>query len=244
MNKTREIIYILAIVVMGLIGAYMWNNNNNVNERFDRYEQTITALNDSIHKEFEDGKLVWSKQSPEIDINDLVNSAYFKTLSKEQQAYYNELTKIKGLIVSSQAELQRQGFILETLETNPGRMIGDSILFAKGTELTFAEADTSKNLQWKSSIKLDESIVFTFDYDYRFNIQTTYERQKDKSILVKYKIDDPDLKINSMQNYIIPTDQPKSKFGKWFQKNKKPIFMTAGGLIFVGGGITGYSLAK
>jgi hypothetical protein len=244
MSKTREIIYILAIVVMGLLGAYMWNNNNNLNERFDRYEQTITALNDSIHKGFEDGKTVWSKQAPEIDINDLVNSAYFKTLSAEQQAYYNELSKIKGLIASSQAELQRQGSILETLETNPGRMVGDSILFAKGTELAFAEADTSKNLQWKSTIKLDSSIVFAFDYDYKFNIQTTYERQKDKSILVKYKIDDPDLKLNSMQNYIIPTEQAKTKFGRWFQKNKKPILMTAGGLIFVGGGVVGYGLAK
>lgn len=243
MKNKKDIIYI-GIIIFLLIGTvFMFNKLSNISDKFDRYETTISALNDSVHVALEGKNTIYYQKSPEIDIKDLVNSEYFKTLSADQQAYYNELSKIKGLISSSKAELEKQGELIALLMDHSGTLKNDSISFKAGTVLAFKELDTTKKLQWNSSITLDDEVKFKFNYDYKFNIQTTYERQKDKSIVVKYKIDDPDLKVNKMYNYTIPVET-KNGFQKWFDKNKKPIAIIGGSVLFVGGGIAGYTLAK
>ena len=242
----KDILYVFIIIFIVLINYYNLTKINNMNNKFNLYENTIKALNDSIHITVKNGITEYSKLTPEIDLTELTNTEYFKTLSKKQQEYYLELSKIKGLIASTNAELSKQGEVLDKInqKQNPGKIDNDSIKFKLGTVLNFNEKDTSKNLQWNSSILLDKNIDFKFNYNYNVKIITNYERQKDKSIVVKYKIDDPELKVNNLQNFIIPVDEKKTKFGKWFDKNKRPIYTTIGGLIFIGGSYVGYNLAK
>ncbi len=244
-NK-RDFLYIIVIIFIMLINYYNTTKLNTMNDKFDKYEQTITALNDSIHVTVKNGIAEYSKLTPEIDLDQMVKSEYFKTLSINQQKYYNELSKVKGLLAASTASLEKQGELLASIteNQNPGIVLDDSIEFKLGTVLSFNEKDTTKHLQWNSNITLDKQIDFKFDYTYKVDIATTYERQKDKSIIVKYKINDPELKVNNMFNYIIPTEQPKSKAGKWFKKNKKTLTTITMGAFFLTGGYIGYTLAQ
>jgi len=240
-KKNLTLVIIFIILLFGLIFTY--NKYSNLNKKMNIYENTILALNDSIHT-IKDGKnTIYYQQAPEINIKDLINSEYFKTLSKEQQLYYNELSKIKGLISSSKAELEKQGNIIEILLNHSGTLKNDTISFKKGKVLSFKESDTTKKLQWKSDITLNDTIKFNLTYDYKFDIQTTYERQSDKSILVKYKTNDQDLKINKMYNFIIPVET-KTPLNTWLDKNKKPLYFIGGGLLFVSGSYIGYKIAK
>lgn len=234
-TKTNLILISIAILFL-LSNIFTCNKMKNMNNKFDNYEKTIYALNDSITKTVKDGVVVYSKLTPEININDLTNSEYFKTLAKEQQEYFNELKKIKGLISSTKAELEKHGQMLDEInkKNNPGIVNNDSISFKLGTELTFNENDTTKHMQWHAKILLDTNIKFNLDYKYKFDIQTTFERNKDKTITVNYKINDPDLQVKEMYNFIIPTEQ-KTKFQTFMDKNKKPIKIAVGSLIFIGG---------
>jgi len=244
--QKKDILYVFVILALLMMNYYSMNKINSMSEKFDTYENTISALNDSVTLTVKNGINNWSQKAPEIDINDLLDSEFYKTLSADQQAYYKELSKIKGLLSSTQAELSKQGELLAQIKEgqNPGVVSNDSISFKLGTKLPFAETDTTKKLQWDALVTLDKNIDFKFNYKYDVKIQTTYVRQKDKSILVNYKIDDPELKVNNMQNYIIPFDEPKSKFGKWFNKNKKTFNIIGGSVLFLGGGYLGYTLAK
>lgn len=240
----RDIIYILIILILFIGGVLMFNKINNINKKFDLYENTINALNDSITKTIDDKFITYSQKSPEIDIKNLTNSEFFKTLSKEQQEFYNELKNIKGLISSTNAELYKQGYMIDNIlaKDNGGIINDNKITFDKGKILSFNEKDTTKYLQYNAEVKLDSVIDFKLNYDYKFNIQTNFERQKDKSILVKYKIDDPELSVTKMHNFIIPSEH-KTPFAKWFNKNRKTINIIGGAVLVTGGGIAGYGLA-
>lgn len=246
--EKRDLVYIVIILILLFFGYLGYNQLNNMNQKFDNYENTIAALNDSITVNMENGFITYSKKSPEIYLDELLKSEYFKTLSEDQQEYYKELSKIKKLLAASKAELEKQGELLAeiNMNNNPGNidLATDSISFKLGTELAFKEQDTTKHLQWNSKITLDTNIKFNFDYKYKFDVLTTFERQKDKSILVKYKVDDPELKINDMQNFIIPPEQKHSKIGRWYDKNKKVINIISGSVLFLGGGYLGYTIAQ
>ena len=73
----------------------MFNKINNINKKFDLYENTINALNDSITKTIDDKFITYSQKSPEIDIKDLTNSELIKTISEKQQEFDNELKNMK-----------------------------------------------------------------------------------------------------------------------------------------------------
>jgi len=242
----KDIFYgIIIILILILGGTYFINKVNNMSNKFDNYERTIAAMNDSIHVTIKNGITEYSKKSPEIYLDEFIKSEAFKSLTSDQQKYYNELTKIKGLITATNAELQKQGTDLAGLKgANPGQIKGDSISFKLGSTMPFAQTDTSKALKWSGLLTLDKNPSFKLDYNYKFNILTTFERNKDKSIVVKYKINDPELKINDMMNYNIPAEQKRTKFGRWLEKNKAPIQGTIAGLIFTSGGYIGYKLAK
>ena len=232
------------IIFLMLIGLGMlWDSNQRNIKKFENYENTIKALNDSISIKFDSVNNTFSKLSPEIDLNTLLNSETFKSLSEEQKSFYRELKSIKGLISATSVQLNKQDSILQTLTSNPGAINNDSISFKLGEELNFKEEDSLKKLQWDAKIKLDTNIDFSLNYNYDLNILTTYERQKDKSIIVNYKIDDPELNMDEMHNFIIPTEQ-KSNFQKWLDKNKTTIKIVGGTVLFTGGAYVGYQIAK
>ena len=240
------LIMIIVIIILLFINFISFNKINQLSGQFNRYENTIAALNDSIKVSVDGAITTYSKKAPEIYLNELINSEYFKSLSREQQEYYKELNKIKGLIAATNAQLRKQGEILgEILEgQNPGIISNDSISFVLGTELKFKETDTTKKLQWDAKVLLDRNLKFKMNYTYDVNIQTSFERQKDKSIVVTYKIDDPELQVTEMMNYIIPPEQRRTKFGQWIDKNKNWIRPVGGVLIFGAGAATGIILTK
>lgn len=247
--QKRDLFYILIILILLLFGLFTANRLNNVGQKYENLENTISAMNDTVNViNNKDGSTTYQQQSPEIYLKEFLKSEYFQTLSQEQQDYYNELNDIKRLISATKAELQKQGEVLAEInaEANPGDidLASDSISFKLGEELTFAETDTTKHLQWNATVGLNETIDFKLKYDYQFDVMTTFERQKDKSILVKYNIDDPELSVNQMQNFIIPPEQKNSAFGRWYTKNKRVINIVGGVVLFGTGGYVGYSLAK
>lgn len=236
---------IIIILILFLGGVFYFNKISKLTDKFDNYERTIAAMNDSIHVTIKNGITEYSKKSPEIYLDEFIKSEAFKSLTADQQKYYSELTKIKGLITATNAELQKQGTDLAGLKgANPGQIKGDSISFKLGSTMAFAQTDTTKALKWSGLLTMDKNPSFKLDYNYKFNILTTFERNKDKSIVVKYKINDPELKINDMMNYNIPAEQKRTKFGRWVERNKPSIYGTAAGIIFVAGGYSGYKLAK
>jgi len=216
-------------------------------DHFNKYEQAISALSDSVHLSIENGKNVWSQKTPEIDLNTLLNSEYFKTLAADQQTFYKELRGVKGLLTTAQAELQKQGQILAVLSTDTlGRLVGngDSIQFMKGQELSWSESDTNKRFQWSAKTILTTKPEFQFNYDYKFKIGTTFERQKDKSVIIKYTLDDPDLKVNKIYSYTVPREEKRTRLGRFIDKNKRQILWIGAGAIFTAGSWTGYQIAK
>lgn len=242
----NDVIYIIVIVILLLSTILMYNKISNMSKRFDDYENTIGALNDTIRKTIHDGFVVYDKKTPEIDLKELMNSEYFKTLSKEQKEFYKELKGIKGLISSTKAQLNKQGSLIDELLASNTSAIIDSnrITFVRGDSLKFKEKDTTKALQYTASVKLDSIIDFKMNYDYNVNIQTNFERQKDKSILVKYKIDDPELTVSEMYNFTIPAPTPKNGFDRWYQNNRRTINIIGGAILVGAGGFVGYSIAK
>ena len=236
----------MLILTFGTI--FYVNNNINKNDKYNNYEKTIAALNDTITHTKIKGYDLYSKPAPAMNINDLVNSEYFKTLSANQQQFYNELTKVKGLLSSTQAQLEKQGELLGSINVtkNDGSVDddGDSISFKRNTNLSFAETDSTKKLQWKATVNIDKQTTFKLDYDYNFDIQTNFVYQKNKSVVVTYKLNDPDLKVNKMMNFTIPENKPKTKFGQWVQRNKVTLGSIGAGLLFTGGTYVGYGIGS
>lgn len=247
-KKYGIIIGIILFLLMFLGNVFLINKVINQSKTFENYESAISAINDGVSHSIAKGLDVYSQKAPEIALNTLVNSEYFKTLSAEQQKYYNDLKGIKGLIAATKVELEKQGHILDSI--NQGTIEKDStgkefIKFALNDSLKFKESDLSKKFQWASKITLGKPVTFAFDYRYTPTIATTFVRQPDKSIVVNYSIDDPDLKANKIQNFIIPVEEDKrGPLQKWINKNKGPIITIGGIVVFTGGAYVGYSLAK
>jgi hypothetical protein len=239
MKMDKKYVSYLVIIFLIFINVVLFNRITNMDKKFDNYESTIRALNDSIHVTVKNGFTNYTQMTPEINLKDLLNSEFYNTLSDDQKKFYKDLKEIKNLISATNAQMSKQGKLIDSLLKNPGVIENDSIRFKLGTVLEFNEKDTTKKLQWKSNILLDKQIKFNFDYDYNFNVLTTYERRKDKSIVVNYKIDDPELKITKMNNFIIPVEQ-KSKLGQFMDKNKKIIQISGGLVVFGAGAYIGY----
>jgi len=239
----KDFIYIGIIILLCLFGFMYINKIHNLKNEFKMYENTISALNDSITKTVNDNFVTYSKQSVQMDLSSLTNSEYFKTLNKQQQNYYKELNKIKGLLSSTQAELEMIREFSQTQNT-PSTIKNDSITFKQGQVINFSNESDSSNLKYNAKITLDKPVKFDLKYKYNLNIQTSYIRQKDKSILVKYKFDDPNITVNDMNNFIIPPNTPTTKIGRWYKKNKKVIQLTSGAVIFGAGVYTGVKLSN
>lgn len=246
-NKKIRIIILIAILIFILsifTNFFLVNKINNMDNKFNQYENAITALNDSLTVKIDGQTAIWSKLTPEINLDDLVNSEYFKSLSKEQQEYYNELQKVKGLIASTKAELSKHGTLLKDLnQSQYSELSKDSIKFRRGHEIAFNETDTTKKLQWDATVKLDSITNIKFNYKYDVDIQTDFIRNKDKSISVQYKINDPELIMNKNYSFIIPTEQ-KTKWQNFWYNNGKWLKPVGGVLIFSAGGYVGYQIAK
>lgn len=207
-----------------------------MNKNLNQYELSISALNDSLISRIENNNIIYSKKVPEINIKDLINSEYFKTLEENQKQYYKELSKINGLIMSNQIELRKLSAITDESNISSNVILyDDSIKFLRGHEITFKEKDTSNKFQWNSKITIDSISKFDFDYTYDLKINTNFIRNKDKSIKVEYTLDDKNILMNKSYSFIIPMEN-KNKFQNFMNKNGKWIYPSIGGIL-IGSGI-------
>ncbi len=245
-NKYIHVINLVLILLLFCSTLFLWNKYKDQVAKNANYESSIAAISATMTTTVNHGVETVAKPTPEIDLNQLTQSAYFKTLSANQQNFYNSLSEVKGLISATRSDLEKHGQILATLlaSQSGGVIKNDTICYKNGSILKFNETDTSKKMQWHATVRLDTTNTFSMLYDYKVNIQTNFERQKDNTILVKYNINDPDLKINQMQNFIIPQLQAKTAIGRWVQKNEKTLRIIGSAALFVGGVYIGAKFIK
>lgn len=209
----RYLKYIIAglIILLLLFTNYCsYNLYRNGQEKFNTYETTIKALNDTIT--YKDGK--YSKQTVQIDLNTLLESEYFKQLDKQNQLYFNELKKIKGLIASSSVTIIKKDSIINN---NADTTFKGHIVFE----------DTTKIFKYKANISLNP-YKLDLSYSYAPTLVSTLKKEKDGSMRIYVSFDDPYLKVSKIQSFIVPIEQT-SKFNKWIIKNKIPIGLSIGG---------------
>lgn len=246
--EKKDIFYIIVIVSILIFGISIYFNKlSNMNNKFDQYEGTIKALNDSIKVSVKNGITEYSKLSPSMDPKDFINSEAFKTLSEQNKQYYKEILNIKGLLAASQIELIKQGNDLARLKgINPGIVRGDSITYKKGDTLNFAQQDTTKKLKWDGKLVFKDSPEFLLNYIYKVNIGTTFtklSKGENKGLFeIKYKIDDPELKTNNIQSFVIP--DTRTNFQKWVSKNKVPLIVSGALASFAAGTYIGVKISK
>lgn len=233
MNLKKYIIP--AILLLSLIlNAWLFNTNQNQHEQSEIDKRNNTALLSQLDSTIEKGIKKYYRLTPEGNIKDILNSEVFEHLSKQDQEFYTTLKKQKDVIASSQAIIALQAaFIKEYTLTHQATVNNDSISFKTGTALTFE--DTSTNLVWKSTIRIENPLGFKLDYVYNATINSTFKRNPDKSIQVEYTLNDPNARILNINSFIIPQEN-KSKFQTWKDKHRKP-FNISVGAILLGTGI-------
>ena len=221
-------------------------NNNNLHSQINLKDKALIALNDSITTTIKNGELTATTRAVEIDPADILNSSIYKTLSKEQQKFYKDVAKLKGLVSASEAELSYKDSIIKNLQLNKDQyqdLTDTSITFTRGEELHFS--DTSTSLKWHGDLKIDTNMMLNLSWMYNLNIKTTFTRDKEKDLYVSYTIDDPKVKVVSIKSIKVPNDiEGKTLVGKFLYKNRNTFRLIGGGIIFVGGAYVGTLIAK
>lgn len=210
----KDVFYIIIVLVLGFLLTCNTIKNNKEKKQYQtETNNVIKALNDSIKFNKKDSS--FSKLVVQTDLNDFTKSELFKTLTKEKQQYFLELKKTKNLLASSQAQLIKKDTLISYLLNNKGVYKNDSVCYSINDTLKFQQKDTTNNLQYFAEVLLNKPITLKIDYTYKLKINTEYIKQKDKSIIVKYKFDDPKIVTTDINSFIIPfEDINKTKFQK------------------------------
>ncbi len=240
----KDVFYIIIVLVLGFLLTCNTIKNNKEKKQYQtETNNVIKALNDSIKFNKKDSS--FSKLVVQTDLNDFTKSELFKTLTKEKQQYFLELKKTKNLLASSQAQLIKKDTLISYLLNNKGVYKNDSVCYSINDTLKFQQKDTTNNLQYFAEVLLNKPITLKIDYTYKLKINTEYIKQKDKSIIVKYKFDDPKIVTTDINSFIIPfEDINKTKFQKQTKKNKVAIRIIANSIVFAGGVYVGYNIIK
>ena len=244
MSELKKKLLAAAIILMLLL-SNVWMIKNNIQDRKENKirDRAISSLSDSIRVSRDSFSTTFKKYATQINIKDLTNSPEFKLLSANQQKFFNELKDVKGLVSATQTTLNKQGSIINDLYIQGAQVTDSTITFKRKTQLVFC--DTTKMFKWNEKLTIDNPISRTFNYSYKPTITVTYQKLKNKNIEVKWNINDPDITMNELNNYIIPFDyKAKTQFGKWVEKNKT-IFSIIGGVGLFGAGVyTGVTVLK
>lgn len=238
-NKNLVIFILLtAITLMMFFGIKSCNDDNKTKQR---YENTIVALNDSLKKVVNSkGDTVFIEKAAEMTPKDIMNSALYKTLDAKTQEYIKELAKTKGLLASANATIVTQGEIIKGYQYGSGVTQTDStVTFKKGDLVSFPYK--SKNLTTDVQLTFRDSLDWKLKYKYQADITTTWTREKDKSIKIEYKLDDPNAQMVNGKAFYIPVDEQKSKLNKTL---KTILTIAVPSACFIGGAYVGYKLAK
>ncbi len=243
LEKIKEnLILVLAIAVIALVLLQVKSCNDRAADKasFQQFDKSIAAIDSKVTKGVNaQGDTVFTKGAASFTLKDLINSDAFKSLSAQNQQFYTELQKVKGLVASSNATILAQSEIIKNLKPSAGESItGDSVCFAFGS--TLLVKDSTAHLNFNHTLTFGEQVKSDLKYSYKTTIQTSFIRNKDKSIRVEYKLDDPNANVLSGQAFIIPQEQ-QSGFAKFMSKQAKWVFPVAA---FVGGAYVGYKIVK
>jgi hypothetical protein len=212
MYKHTHILLGILLIVMS-IGYYVsTSTNKSLREEIARKEVSYAALVSEVKAiKDKDGAVTYEKPAPELTPEEIVNSPMYKQLDAKTQKYYKDLTKQKGLLASAQAQIA----VLKTgevgLQFKPTEESDSTITFKRGEIAEFS--DTTGMLKWSGTVTIDNPVKLSLATTYNPTIQTDFIRQKDKSILVKYKIDDPNATVTKINSVVIPAEK-KSTFKK------------------------------
>lgn len=236
--KSRIILVLgLIILVLGLISFHGCEREKKLVRSVKQYERNIAALNDSVKVIIKDKNSVTFGEAAVVgDIKDITKSAAFKQLTEEKQRFYLDLVHTKGLLAAAEIQLSKKDSIKETKDvTNISTSKGDSITFKKGSIVNYCEDDTAKRLKWFADITVQNPFVFNFNYQYDLKINTEFKTNKDKSVVVNYKVNDPELKAISANSFTIPFEDQRTKWEKFMDKTYKVGFFVLPPAAFIGG---------
>lgn len=238
---TKTILGIALIAFLLLIIIWQRQNNTAIMDKLENMNRNYIALTDSIRViKTPDGN-VYQKKSVEGTPQDIINSVYFSQLYSDQQAFFKEIAKVKGLLAATQAQLHKQDSMLGEMSYGPDADVSDSMVCLP-IGYTESIGDTSKMLKWSLDLQYLDSMKYTFRYTYDPIIKMSYKREKDKSINVNVSLNDPNVSVSSINSLYIPAEKPKTKFGQWYKRHEGA-FKYIGGTILVSGGfLAGYYL--
>lgn len=229
-HKNIALIVMAALIALLSFGLVVSMNTLRNQEAYTtRTVNAYAALNSSIDKRIKDGVATYTKAAPEITIDEILKSPAFKNLSVEQQAFYKGMQADRNnLIAATQAALSKRDTVYIVTKIREAAGSTDStVSFKRNSIVNFA--DTTKALKWNASVTLNNPLAYRMQYTYNPIIKTTFKRNKDKSTLVEYTINDPDMKVNSIQSIVIPVDQQmhRTLVGRWLYKNQR-VFRAVG----------------
>lgn len=236
------IVLVVAILLL-MLNIKQCNSGKEQAARFDKFDKAISAIGDTLKRTINaQGDTVFAKKVAQFSLKDLVNSESFKSLSSENKKFYTELQNVKGLVASSQATISAQAEIIKNLTYGTGVTVTDSnVCFKKGSSQVIN--DSTKHLKFSHTLTFGNKLTSDFRYKYDAIIKTTFLRNKDKTITVEYKLDDPDAIMKNGQAFLIPIEE-RTKVQKFMDKNGKWIRPVVIGLSFTGGTYLGYKLTR
>jgi hypothetical protein len=224
----------LQLVLTGVVAILLTLNikqcstNNDKDREFERFDKAIYALTDSVKRYTNSkGETVFGESAVEFDVNKLINSEAFKKLSEKDKEFYIEIKKTRGIIAKNEAIIKAQDSLLKELKYNLEHtyLTDSTVCFNKGAVLEIQ--DSTSNLSYSHNIKFGEVISSKLKYTYNAKITTQWRREKDKSIVVEYKLDDPSAEITSSKSFIIPQEN-RTGLQKFMDKNGKYIYFGLG----------------
>jgi hypothetical protein len=229
------LIMAIGILALGLMLIKSCKDASDAKQRYDNFDKSLSAIESKITKtKNAQGDSVFVKGAASITLKDLVNSDAFKNLSAQNQQFFTELQKVKGLVASANATIQSQSEIIQTLKPQTGETVTkDSLDFKRGSKLVIQ--DSTPHLKFNHTLILDNPIKSDLKYTYQATIQTSFIRNKDKSIRVEYKLDDDKATVTNGQAFIIPQEQ-QTPFAKFLDKQARwvlPVATLVGG-VYIG----------
>lgn len=243
LQKLKDnIALVLALVALVaiLLNFKQCGDVNAAKQNAKDFDRAISAITDSIKKTVnKQGDTVFVKRAVQFELKDLVNSESFKNLSEQNKQFYLELQKVKGLVASSQATIQSQAELIKSLTYGKNVTVTDSsVCFQKHSNLVLQ--DSTKSLHFTHTLTFDKELKSDLKYSYNATIKSTFIRNKDKSIRIEYKLDDPNASVINGQAFVVPFEY-KNKFSKFLERTGKWLIPS---VAFIGGAYIGYQILK
>lgn len=222
------IISIFLIIIL-LLGTYTCKREIAHNQDMKQFDQTVTALNDSIKKVVNSkGDTVFVEKVVQADLDDLVKTDAFKNLSKEKQAYYLDLKKTKGLLAASQETIQKQGEIIASLTDTVGVRNDSSVCYKYGSTIEVPDTTVDK-LKYHGDITFErEKVKLAIKYDYKVQISSkVIKYHKDGRVEIQHTLDDPNAKVIQGESFMVPAET-KTTWQKIWAVTEKVLYGLGG----------------